>query len=100
MALDRRGTAMRVAGRRGGLRVSLRGLFGHVLERVRSEHRLGQLKQRSRGAGWTKREHVFVKVPAAADGPVRTARRERQQGGNARHNGKFGRERLQAILHR
>jgi hypothetical protein len=35
----------------------------------RRKQSVGELKERGRYVGWTKREHVFVKVPGSADGP-------------------------------
>ncbi len=91
---------MRVALR---IRVWLAGRDGvcrRRLERVRSEHRLGELEQRGGGAGWTKREHVFVKVTGVADGPARAPKRRGRVARKARSSGEIALRGLQRILQR
>jgi hypothetical protein len=99
-ALDRRRAPVGVARLRNGAF----GRGGRVVicgvERVRGEHRFGELQERNGRARWAKWEHVFGTVPLSADGPPGLLQGPSAPARIARGSRRSGAWRLQWILQR
>jgi hypothetical protein len=67
--------------------------------RAWSEQRVGELEECCHGAGWAKREHVFVKVLRLADGPPTSGGGETDPMGISCYGGQSVHAKLQQILH-